>query len=648
MSTRLRETRGNSGGGGPDRQRSAQSMDDARGGADRSLGHGRNAGTVPPAQDANANAAQQAGPRDGAEAPLSASDHRLDLENLLEDAPVPDDGQTDLNDVLAALERPEPEGRRPFADLDDILGDPLLGLSPAPEVLNAAQIRESFAHGSDGDPADADAVEADEGDVFAALWSEMGREGGASFGSGFPDAGTQAFVSEALHSSEDDSAPDARHEEPAAPRDVADALESGGAAQEGIKGGEADVAAPGATGSDRIGRRAEGRSARGFDLVPVPQRVLERIPQPAEPKTNHDDPLEQLLNLGPARRRRKKTNRWFVRGFWALLIAGLVYLAFLPYSFEVGGEFVVQPMDRAEVRARTDGEIVESRVQEGDWVRRGDVLATMSNWEELREIAMTEAELAKLVADLETLTSGATVEEIGAAEKSVETARVKLEIAQNDHDRQAQLVAAEVAPARTLLERADDLRLAQAALAEAEATLAVIKSDARVSEIKARQAAIDRTEEDRAYARQQLEHTKIRATVSGQVVSTLDDVPLGAFLPEGGLFAELQDNRTVVVEIEVPETEIEEVQIGAQAELRPWSAPEDRIFGTVQRITPAAQPREFGNVVRVLVEVPNADGRLASNMTGYAKIDAEDRPVWQAFTRVFVRFFEVEMWSWLP
>ena len=86
----------------------------------------------------------------------------------------------------------------------------------------------------------------------------------------------------------------------------------------------------------------------------------------------------------------------------------------------------------------------------------------------------------------------------------------------------------------------------------------------------------------------------------------------------------------------------------ATAELRLWSGPEASLYGTVKSIAPRAEPRDFGQVIRVQIEVPNPDGKLAANMTGFGKVSATERPVWQAFTRIIARFFVVEMWSWMP
>jgi hypothetical protein len=35
-------------------------------------------------------------------------------------------------------------------------------------------------------------------------------------------------------------------------------------------------------------------------------------------------------------------------------------------------------------------------------------------------------------------------------------------------------------------------------------------------------------------------------------------------------------------------------------------------------------------------------------MTGYAKVDGAEMRVWEAYLRSIRRFFEIEVWSWIP
>ena len=47
-------------------------------------------------------------------------------------------------------------------------------------------------------------------------------------------------------------------------------------------------------------------------------------------------------------------------------------------------------------------------------------------------------------------------------------------------------------------------------------------------------------------------------------------------------------------------------------------------------------------------EIDNAEALLKTELTGYAKVRGETQPAALAFTRMLVRFFHVELWSWLP
>lgn len=387
--------------------------------------------------------------------------------------------------------------------------------------------------------------------------------------------------------------------------------------------------------------KAQSRALQRRDPEPDPDALM--VPTAAPAATGD---LDRVLRMGT--RRPSGRRRWLVRFIWMALLGGLLYVAFLPYAFEVGGEFTVQPGEISQVRARTDGEIIELRVRQGDWVEKGQVMAVLSNWDELRDIAVREAEIAKLEAHMETLTLGARPEEIALAEQAVTGAEVKLDIAKRNYDRQETLFNSGTISQVALDQAKGAVALAVSELKNAETQLDLINSGARESEIAAARADIARNQEDLSFAQQQLENTNIRAVTDGRIVSSFEEVPVGAYLTVGGLFAELEDNRVVYASIDVPETEIDEVEIGATAELKLWSDSGDPIFGTVLRIAPKAEEREFGQVIPVTVEVPNEDGRLATSLTGFGKVGASERPVWAAFTRLIVRFFQVELWSWVP
>ena len=377
-----------------------------------------------------------------------------------------------------------------------------------------------------------------------------------------------------------------------------------------------------------------------------PDPIAEPRPRREPARRSGMKELDHVLQAEAARRAPQR--KWLVRLIWLALLGGLLYVAFLPYRFEVGGEFTIQPFDRAEVRARTSGEITTVNVREGDWVEAGEVLAVLANWNQTHNLALIRSEGERLQAQLATLTDGARAEEITVAEQTLASAEVQLARALQDLERQETLFASGTITLKAVEDARSARDLALSARDQAAAALALVRAGPRETDVEALQATIAGNAEQQEFAELMLEYTNVRAPVAGQIVSSLNEVPVGFSMPTGGLFAEIEDNRTVIAELAVPEITIEEVEIGAPVELRLWSNPDDAITGTVRSIAPRAEEQDFGWAVRVQVEVPNPDGRLAANMTGFGKIEAAERPVWEAFSRAIERFFVIELWSWLP
>jgi hypothetical protein len=65
-------------------------------------------------------------------------------------------------------------------------------------------------------------------------------------------------------------------------------------------------------------------------------------------------------------------------------------------------------------------------------------------------------------------------------------------------------------------------------------------------------------------------------------------------------------------------------------------------------IASAAEEQSYGMVVRVTAQFPNPNGRMVSGMTGYAKVEGGDMRTWEAYLRAFMRFFQIQVWSWIP
>ncbi|MCS7187212.1 MAG: HlyD family efflux transporter periplasmic adaptor subunit [Armatimonadota bacterium] len=194
---------------------------------------------------------------------------------------------------------------------------------------------------------------------------------------------------------------------------------------------------------------------------------------------------------------------------------------------EVG---TIEPLVKVAVKSKVAGRIMAIRVQEGDFVRKGQVIAIIDPTELERQVNQVKAELtavearwrqalltlqlqetllrqqweqahADLIAaqaNLEKLMAGARPEEVEAAEANVKKAKAQLEAAQKELERQRKLFE----------NRAIAYQQAEAELKIAEANLQKLLSGARPEEIAAAEADLKRAQAALEEARKNLERQK--------------------------------------------------------------------------------------------------------------------------------------------
>ncbi len=344
---------------------------------------------------------------------------------------------------------------------------------------------------------------------------------------------------------------------------------------------------------------------------------------------------------------------------WMLWAGGLaaaaIAAAFLPYSYDPAGPFAILPAERSHAVARTDGEVVNVRVHEGEWVKAGQALALLSSADQKRDVALTRAEL-----------------------DGAQTHLAELEGNKSNLDGSA------------------------APNPSADATAI----DTAANEVERLRQKLDGDEA-------QLERTTIRAPAAGFVTTPNPQLLAGTWLNAGEKFLQIDDTRVVEAEIKLPQSNVALVKPGAKVRLRPWSEQDGEIVGRVAEApliasaeaersgteetalrreefsrtaitgyglpatardrlddellnTEEMSPRERalarvaatrqettadaadGGAARVKVTVPNAATLLRPAMTGYAKISGPEMTLGSAFFRLCVRFFTMELWSFVP
>jgi multidrug resistance efflux pump len=284
----------------------------------------------------------------------------------------------------------------------------------------------------------------------------------------------------------------------------------------------------------------------------------------------------------------------------AILAVLLAVLFFGWMELKVAGKFEVFPIHNDDVRAQVDGIIKEIAVDEGDQVKKGQLLALLSDREYRAELRKIEAEIVEKQAKLKMLRAGARREEIELSRQEVSTAETRQQHARNRYQEAKRMHEKRLSKSKTTVEKAkerfkyarsyftmhkelfekdlisrrdfektkeewdvrgkeleeaqaelkivlaDDLgevREAQAVagkeLGESEGRLKVLLAGSRPEEIEATEAEMTRLEAQRRHLREQIELARVLSPSSGVITTPKLKEKIGQHVEKGDLIAEV-------------------------------------------------------------------------------------------------------------
>jgi multidrug resistance efflux pump len=336
--------------------------------------------------------------------------------------------------------------------------------------------------------------------------------------------------------------------------------------------------------------------------------------------------------------------KWHQRGWVrALLVLGglIVIAAIVPYPLRITSEAVIIPTERAYVRTKTAGIIAEIKVDEGQAVRKGDVLARLDDRELRTDRLKAVAEIEKIQAEMARLKRGARSEEIAGQSAVVAAAGNEVAFARKEAVRKARMAAQGVGSAQARDQARHELRVKQKALAEASARLRLLKAGSRTEDIEARQAELDRAKAHLAFVDEQLALTVIQAPIDGVLLTPKFRERLHEKIEAGGMVCEIAKTSRMRAEVYMSEREMDSVAIGQPVVVKVQSYPTREFTGKVDFLAPAVEKRGDDNRMRVVVELDNAEGLLKQDMTGYGEINCGRRTVLNLVTRRLLRWVRV-------
>jgi HlyD family secretion protein len=324
------------------------------------------------------------------------------------------------------------------------------------------------------------------------------------------------------------------------------------------------------------------------------------------------------------------------------------------------------------VRAELEGLVEEVLVREGEWVQAGQPLARLSLRTYERNLEAARGQLEEARAQLLLVQAGAKPEEIERALTGVSTAQTALTWSKARAQRYSELYRQKMVSQQEFENALRQRDMDQQNVEEAQATLDVVRSGARQEQVEAMRAQIRSLQVMVDSYVADLDRTTVNSPIDGRVVTPRVQELAGSYLKPGqrDLVAEIEDDRTIRAEVEVPEEDADAVGVGAEVKVVAWSLHGTTFRGQVVEIAPVAatgtadaQSAVVGasdqgkpvsvtsntdRSVRVVTEIPNPDHRLKSEMTGYAKIATGNRPLWDVLLRPLIRWCMVEVWYWIP
>lgn len=240
-----------------------------------------------------------------------------------------------------------------------------------------------------------------------------------------------------------------------------------------------------------------------------------------------------------------------------------------------------------ELSFRVPGRLAEVRVDEGDPVRAGEVLATLDAQRYRDALAKATGDRDVAAANMAKFHAGYRLEEVAQARAAVSQVEAQVENAARVARRREELLKSGAISAQ---ERDDAVASRDALLAQLQSArkgLQLQASGFRAEEVLGAEASLRAAEASVSAAMTDLADTEIIAPSDGTVLSRVREP--GAMAAAGATVLVVSLNKPVWVRAYVPEPSLGKVRLGMPVSVRTDSRPDKPYNGTVGFISPVAE-----------------------------------------------------------
>lgn len=253
----------------------------------------------------------------------------------------------------------------------------------------------------------------------------------------------------------------------------------------------------------------------------------------------------------------------------------------------VGGPGRVEPSsENIALGSELSGKLKSVNVEEGDTIRKGQVLAVLENADYAAQVASGEATVRQKEATLRKVINGARGQERREALSTVRAAEAVMNNARSEMDRYQKLFAAGVVSREEAERFAREYDVAKAQYQEAYEHHSLVDDHAREEDRTAAEADLQLARAQLEDARAKYEKTLIKSPIDGTVLRKHhrqgESVSNSSTVPDPILT--IGDKKVLRVRVEVDETEVSKVQVGQKAYVTADAFGSQKFWGKVVRV----------------------------------------------------------------
>lgn len=280
------------------------------------------------------------------------------------------------------------------------------------------------------------------------------------------------------------------------------------------------------------------------------------------------------------------------------------------------------------VSFKVQGRIMELPVQEGQYVKQGDLLARLDDDDYRQQVSVDEATVGMRKAELELSVAGSRVQEIQVAKQTLIDARADLELKRAEFRRRQELLAEQGVSDEDIDRAASQLKRAQATYERAKQTHDQVVEGTRKEEIAVRRANLESAREALQMSRLKLNYTVLSAPVSGVVL--VRQAELGEVVSAGTPVVTIADVEHLWMRGYLNETDLGRVKWGQSATIHTDTFSDKTYQGRVSFISSQAEftPKSVEThkervtlVYRIKIDLDNPNHELKPGMPADAVID---------------------------